>query len=66
MLPNISSVTSATPQQLKSCGRPAWIGGPEPTFPGFPVVVERRIARSGVLGNGKRAPHPQAVVETAG
>jgi hypothetical protein len=38
----------------------------KPTFPGFPVVVGRRIARSGVLGSGKRAPRPQEAVETAG
>jgi hypothetical protein len=33
-----------------------------PTFPGFAVVVRGRIARSGVLGGGKRAPHPQEAV----
>jgi nucleoside-diphosphate-sugar epimerase len=37
-----------------------------PTFPGFPVVVGRRMARSGVFGNGRRAPRPQKAVQTAG
>jgi hypothetical protein len=36
-----------------------------PTFPGFPVIVGRRIALSGVLGNGKRARRRQEAVETA-
>jgi hypothetical protein len=30
------------------------------------VVVGRRIARSDVLGNGKRAPRPQEAVEQRG
>jgi hypothetical protein len=38
----------------------------QPTFPGFPVVVGRRVARSGVSGNGKRASRPQEAVETPG
>ena len=37
-----------------------------PTFPGFPVVVGRRIARSGTVGNAKLASRPQEAVEIAG
>jgi hypothetical protein len=36
--------------------------GQPPTFSGFPVVVGRRIARSGVLGNSNRTPRPQEAV----